>query len=123
MLVQKKIDRLQDAVNTLTKRKTYKRRYIRVEKTLIVSKVSNLIAKRESSSYKNSKTPIKRVRTKRRCGCYSKTRHNFRTYKVEIENLDNSDASKQYYSIAYSIIICYSVALRCYTYAALLLGS
>jgi hypothetical protein len=94
VLVQKKIGRLQDAVNTLTKRKTRKRRYVRAEKTLTVSKVSNLITKKKSSSRKKSETPAKRVRAERRCGRCSKIRHNSRTYKIEIENADNSDASK-----------------------------
>jgi hypothetical protein len=94
VLVQKEIGRLQDAVNTLTKRKTRKRQYVRVEETLIVSKVSNLIAKKEGSSRKKSETPAKRVRAERRCSCCSKIRHNSRTCKIEIENVDNSDASK-----------------------------
>jgi hypothetical protein len=55
------MSRLKDAVNTLTKRKTCKRQYVRVEETLIVSKVSNLITIKEGSSYKDSKTPVKRV--------------------------------------------------------------
>jgi hypothetical protein len=44
--------------------------------TFIVSKVSNLITKKESSSYKEDKTPIKRVRAERRYSYYSKIRHN-----------------------------------------------
>jgi hypothetical protein len=92
--VQEEIGRLQDAVNTLTKRKTYKRQYVRVEETLIVSKVSNLITEKEGSSYKEGETPAKRVRVERRCGCYSKIRHNFRTCKVEIVDVDNSNASE-----------------------------
>jgi hypothetical protein len=77
----------------LTKRKAYKRQYIRVEETLIVSKVSNLIAKTEGSSCKNSKTPAKRVRAERRCSRCSEIRHNSRTCKAEIEDADNSDNS------------------------------
>jgi hypothetical protein len=94
VLVQEEIGRLQDAVNTLTKRKTRKRRYIRAEETLIVSKVSNLITKKEGSRRKNSETPAKRVRAERRCGRCSETRHNSRTCKAEIEDVDNSDASE-----------------------------
>jgi hypothetical protein len=77
----------------LTKRKTRKRQYIRVEKTLTVSKVSNLIAKKEGSSCKDSEMPTKRVRAERRYSYYSKVRHNSCTYKVEIENVDNSNTS------------------------------
>jgi hypothetical protein len=94
VLVQEEIGRLRDAINTLTKRKTRKRQYIRVEETLTVSKVSNLIAKKEGSSREEGKTPAKRVRAERRCSRCSKIRHNSRTYKIEIEDADNSDASK-----------------------------
>jgi hypothetical protein len=86
--------RLRDAINTLTKRKTRKRRYVRVEETLIVGEVSNLIAEKEGSSREESETPAKRVRVERRCGRCSKIRHNSRTYKVEIEDVDNSNTSK-----------------------------
>jgi hypothetical protein len=67
--------------------------YIRVEKTLTVSEVSDLIAKKEGSSRKDGEMPAKRVRAERRCGRCSEVRHNSRTYKVEIENVDNSNAS------------------------------
>jgi hypothetical protein len=92
--VQKEIGRLQDTINTLIKRKTYKRQYIYTEKTLIVSKVSNLIAIKKGSSYKESKIPAKRVRAERRYSCYSEIRYNFCTCKVEILDVDNSNASK-----------------------------
>jgi hypothetical protein len=94
VLVQKEIGCLQDAVNTLTKRKTCKRRYIRAEETLTVSKVTNLIAEKEGSSREEGKTPAKRVRVERRCSRCSKTRHNSYTCKVEIEDVEDSDASK-----------------------------
>jgi hypothetical protein len=86
--------RLQDAVNTLTKRKTCKRQYVRVEETLIVSEVSDLITEKEGGSCEDSETPAKRVRAERRCGCYSEVGHNSRTCKVEILDVDDSDASK-----------------------------
>jgi hypothetical protein len=92
--VQEEIGRLRDAINTLTKRKTRKRRYVRVEETLIVSEVSNLITKKEGSSYKEGETPTKRVRAERRCGRYSKIRYNSYTYKIELLDMDNSDTSK-----------------------------
>ena len=75
-------------------RKTYKSRYVHVEKTLTVSSVFNLITKKESSSYKEGGTPAKRVRAERRCGRCREIRHNPRTYKVEIKNINNSNASK-----------------------------
>jgi hypothetical protein len=74
-------------VNTLTKRKTYKRQYVRAEKTLTISKVSNLIAKKKGSSCKKGETPANRVRAERRCSYCSEIRHNSRTYKIEIEDV------------------------------------
>jgi hypothetical protein len=94
VLVQEEIGRLRDAVDTLTKRKTRKRRYVRVEETLIVSKVSDLITAKEGSSREEGETPAKRVRAERRYGRYSKIRHNSRTCKVEILDADDSDASE-----------------------------
>jgi hypothetical protein len=44
----------------------------------------------EGSSRKEGKEPAKRVRAGRRCGCYSKIRHNSRTCKVEIKDANNS---------------------------------
>ncbi|KAF1924414.1 uncharacterized protein M421DRAFT_72398, partial [Didymella exigua CBS 183.55] len=81
--VQEEIGRLQDAVTTLTKRKTCKRRY-----------VSNLVAKKEGGSCKEGKTPAKRVRAERRCGCCSEIGHNSCTCKVEIKDVDDSNASE-----------------------------
>jgi hypothetical protein len=92
--VQEEIGRLRDAVNTLTKRKTRKRQYVRVEETLIVSEVSDLITKKEGSSRKEGETPAKRVRAERRYGRYSEIRYNSRTCKVEIEDVDDSNTSE-----------------------------
>jgi hypothetical protein len=95
VLVQEEIGSLRDAVDTLTKRKARKRRYVRVEETLTVSEVSDLIAeKEESGSREDSETPAKRVRAERRCGRCSEIGHNSRTCKVEIEDLDDSDDSE-----------------------------
>ena len=68
MLVQEEISRLQGAVEASTKRKTRKRRYIRTEETLTVSKVANLIAKKEGRGCSKGETPAKRVRVRQRCG-------------------------------------------------------
>jgi hypothetical protein len=65
-----------------------------IEDTFIVSKVSNLITKKGHSSYEDSKTPTKRVRTQRYYSYYKEIRHNSYIYKVEIEDIDNSDASE-----------------------------
>ena len=77
-----------------TKRKTYKQQYIYTEKTLIVSKVANLIAKKEGRSYSKGKTPIKRVHVRQHYRRCSKIRHNSCTCKIEVEDVDNSKASK-----------------------------
>jgi hypothetical protein len=37
---------------------------------------------------------VKRVRAERRCGRCSEIRYNSRTYKIELLDVDNSDASK-----------------------------
>jgi hypothetical protein len=58
---------MRSVIKELTKRKSRKRRYIRVEETLIVSEVLDLITKREGSSYKDGETPVKRVRAERYC--------------------------------------------------------
>ena len=94
VLVQEEMGRLRDAVDTLTKRKTRKRRYIRAEETLTVSEVSDLIAEKEGSSRRDGEMPTKRVRAERRCGRCSEIGHNSRTCKVEIEDVDDSNASK-----------------------------
>ncbi|OCK72648.1 hypothetical protein K432DRAFT_316090, partial [Lepidopterella palustris CBS 459.81] len=64
------------------RRKSCKRRYIRTKETLI------------GGGCDGSKKIVKRVRIERRCGRYGKIRYNSYTYKVEIEDIDNSEASK-----------------------------
>jgi hypothetical protein len=85
---------MRSAIEELTKRKGRKRRYIRVEETLIVGEVSDLITKREGSSHKDGETPAKRVRAKRYYGRCGEIRHNSRTCKVEIEDADDSEESE-----------------------------
>jgi hypothetical protein len=85
---------MRSTIEELTKRKSRKRRYIRVEETLTVGEVSDLIAEREGSSREEGEMPAKRVRAERHCGRCGKVGHNSRTYKVEIEDADNSDASE-----------------------------
>jgi hypothetical protein len=60
---------------------------------LTIGKVTNLITTIVNNYYNNSNRLLKRVRVGRRCSYCSKVRHNLRTYKVEIEDADNSDAS------------------------------
>jgi hypothetical protein len=94
VLLQEEQARMRSAIEELTKRKGRKRRYIRVEETLIVGEVSDLITEREGSSRKDGETPAKRVRAKRHYGRCGEIRHNSRTYKVEIEDADNSEESE-----------------------------
>jgi hypothetical protein len=94
VLVQEEMGRLRDAVDTLTKRKTRKRRYVRAEETLTVGEVSDLIAEEEGGRRKESDKPAKRVRAERRCGRCSQIGHNSRTCKVEIKDVDSSNASE-----------------------------
>jgi hypothetical protein len=85
---------MRSAIEELIKRKSRKRRYIRVEETLIVGEVSDLIAEREGYSRDDGETPAKRVRAERHCGCCGEIGHNSRTCKVEIEDADNSEESE-----------------------------
>jgi hypothetical protein len=91
VLMQEEIGCLQDVIEESTKRKSRKRQYVRAEETLTVSKVSDLITKKAGSSCNNSREPSKRVRLSRRCGTCGETGHNSRTYKVEIDNIGDSD--------------------------------
>jgi hypothetical protein len=94
VLLQEEQARMRSAIKELTKRKSRKRRYIRVEETLTVSEVSDLIAEREGSGRKEGETPAKRVRAKRRCSRCGEVGHNSRTCKVEIEDVDDSEESE-----------------------------
>jgi hypothetical protein len=94
VLLQEEQARMRSAIKELTKRKSRKRRYVRVEETLIVSKVSDLIAEREGDSCKEGETPAKRVRAKRRYSHCGEVGHNSRTCKVEIEDVDDSEESE-----------------------------
>ena len=92
--MRKEIGRLRNVTKAAIKRKTCKRRYIQIKKTLIVSKVVNLVAVKEGSSCNNSKELLKRVRDRRHCGYCGKIRHNSYTCKVEIVDIEDSNASK-----------------------------
>ena len=91
VLMQEKIDRLQDAVEASTKRRSRKRRYVRAEETLAVGEVSDLLAEQESSSREQRERPAKRVRAERHCRRCGETGHNSRTCVVEIEDAEDSD--------------------------------
>lgn len=94
VLMRAEIVRLNTATEAATKRKSRKRRYVRAEETLTVGEVLDLITKREGGRCEEGEKPAKRMRVGRRYGHYGKIRHNSRTYKVEIKDINNSDASK-----------------------------
>ena len=94
VLMRAEMGRLRDATETLTKRKSRKRRYVRAEELLTVGEVLDLIAEKEGGNREEGEEPAKRVRAGRRCGCYSKIRYNSYTYKIEIKHTNNSNASK-----------------------------
>jgi len=94
VLMQEEMGRLRDAVEASTKRKSRKRRYVRVEETLTTGAIADLVAEKEGGGRGSWKTPAKRVRAERHCGRCGETGHNSRTCKVEIEDVDDSDASK-----------------------------
>jgi hypothetical protein len=94
VLMQEEIGCFWDTVEASTKRRVRKRRYIRVEETLTVGEVSDLIAELVGSRRNDSETPVKRVRVERRCGRCGETGHNSRTCKVEIEDVEDSGESE-----------------------------
>jgi len=95
VLLQEEQARMRSAIEELTKRKGRKRRYVWGEETLTVSKVLDLIAKREGSSRKDGETPAKRVRAERHCGRCGEVGHNSRSCKVDIEDTDDSEESEE----------------------------
>ena len=94
MLQRREIDSIKKAINTLIVQCSYKRKYVRTEEALTVSKVQDLIAKKEGSSSKGSEQPVKKVRKERHCGRCSKTGYNVRTCNVKILDADNSSTSE-----------------------------
>jgi hypothetical protein len=84
--------RLRDDVNSPTRRKTHKRRYVRAE-TLTVGEISDFVIVEEGGSREDSETPAKRVRVERRHGRCSEIGHRCRSCKAENEDIENSDAS------------------------------
>jgi hypothetical protein len=93
VLMREETARLQEAVDAATKRKSRKRRYIQTEETLTVGEVSDLVAEMEGSRRNDGEQPAKRVCAERQCGHCSKMGQNSHTCMVEIEDIDNSDAS------------------------------
>ena len=95
VLLQEGQARMQSAIDELTKRRSRKRKYIRTEETLTVGEVQDLIAKREGGERDAGEGPARKVRGARHCGRCGEKGHNSRTCKVEIDDAEDSDESKE----------------------------
>ncbi|EMD59955.1 hypothetical protein COCSADRAFT_60922, partial [Bipolaris sorokiniana ND90Pr] len=82
-----------EALDIVNKRKSRKRRYIRIEETLNIGEVQEVLAKQAGSSRSDRESASKRVRGERRCGRCKQTRHNAHTYAVKIDSASNSSDS------------------------------
>lgn len=94
VLMREEMVRLRDATEAATKRKSRKRRYVRTEETLTVGEVADLVAAKEGISRDDGETPATRVRKERHCRRCGEIGHNSRTCKVDIEGVEDSDASE-----------------------------
>jgi hypothetical protein len=61
----------------------------------MVREVFNFITEREGSSCNNSNTAVKRVCVSRHYRRYGEVGHNIYTYIADIEQLDDSNSSKE----------------------------
>ena len=93
VLLREKVGSLKAALDTATKRKSRKRRYVRTEETLTVSEVQEVLAEQAGSSRGDGESASKRVRGERRCGRCKQTGHNARTCAVEIDSASDSSDS------------------------------
>jgi uncharacterized small protein (DUF1192 family) len=66
-LMEEEITRMRANQEALTKRKSRKRRYVRVEETLKARDIADLVAETESSGRGGGEMPAKRVRAERHC--------------------------------------------------------
>ena len=91
MLAQKRVSELEAANKAATQRKSHKRKRVQREGTLIVEEGERLATLREFGARSNGKKVKKRVRvevgkpSQRHCKRCSKTGHNSRTCKQDIE--------------------------------------
>jgi hypothetical protein len=91
LLAQQEIAELKAANEAASRRRSYKRKRIQAEGTLMVKDRARLTALKEFGARSNRKKPKTRVRaeggqpTQRRCGQCNQTRHNARTCKQAVE--------------------------------------
>ncbi|EDU44804.1 hypothetical protein PtrM4_055810 [Pyrenophora tritici-repentis] len=92
-LMMEKMNSLQEALEGANKRKSRKRRYVRIEETLTVGDVQEVLAEQASSSRGDGESASKRVRGERRCGRCKQTGHNAHTCAIKVDNASDSDGS------------------------------
>jgi hypothetical protein len=91
VLAQKKIAKLKAANEAATQRKSYKRKQVQAEGTLIIEDRARLAALKNFGARSDRKKPKRRVDaevgelSQRRCTVCKKTRHNARTCKYVAE--------------------------------------
>jgi hypothetical protein len=93
VLLIEKITTLQEALDKSNKRKSRKRKYVRLEETLTVGEVQEVLAKQVGSSRSGGESASKRVQGERRCGRCKQTGHNTRTCAVKINSASDSSDS------------------------------
>jgi hypothetical protein len=86
---------MRSAIEELTKRRIRKRRYVRIEETLTVGEVQEVLAEPAGSSRGDGEQPSKRVRVGRRCGTCGETGHNARTCNVDVEDIEDIEDSDE----------------------------
>ena len=92
-LMMEEMSTLRAALDESNKRKSRKRRYVRIEETLTVGEVQEVLAEQAGSSRSDGESASKRMRGERRCGRCKQTGHNARTCAVEIDSASDSGVS------------------------------
>ena len=92
-LMMEEMSTLRAALDESNKRKSRKRRYVRIDKTLTIGEVQEVLAEQGGSSHGDGESASKRVRGERRCGRCKQTGHNARTCAVEIDSASDSSDS------------------------------
>ena len=93
--MREEVAALREALDIANKRKSRKRQYVRIEETLTIGEVQEVLAEQAGSSRGDGESASKRVRGERRCGRCNQTGHNVRTCVVEIDSASDSDGSNE----------------------------
>ena len=94
-LMIEEIAKLRESLDTINKRKSRKRRYVRTDETLTVGEVQEVLAEQAGSGRGDGESASKRVRGERRCGRCKQTGHNARTCAVRIDSASDSSSSNK----------------------------